>query len=184
MQEKKWAREVTELDTRIYPVVSMTCRSPLIHVEVESMNQPLLYQEPLDLEPAWIKEPLQTSIPLELLFTTPMRWAQDLSQPKSGLLNNLLGGAPRNPLLKPSRERQLPRVTSWWRLLEVSLMPQSSNSWCNALGSSHTLKNAISKQVCVREGCLSSNVSRMLSKWPRETPNGRALGIYRHPFKN
>ena len=85
---------------------------------------------------------------------------------------------------KPSRERQLPRVTSWWRLLEVSLMPQSSNSWCNALGSSHTLKNAISKQVCVREGCLSSNVSRMLSKWPRETPNGRALCIYRHPFKN
>ena len=68
--------------------------------EVDSKNQPLLYQEPLDLEPAWIKEPLHTSIPLELHFTTPVRWAQDLSQPKSGLLNNLLGGAPRNPLLQ------------------------------------------------------------------------------------
>ena len=82
MQELKWAREVTELDTKIYPAVSMTCRSPLIHVEVDSKNQPLLYQEPLDLEPAWIKEPLHTSIPLELLFATPVRWAQDLSQPK------------------------------------------------------------------------------------------------------
>ena len=100
MQELKWARDVTKFDTRIYPVVSMTCRSPLIHVEVDSKNQPLLYQEPLDLEPAWIKEPLHTSIPLELLFTTPVRWAQDLSQLKSGLLNNLFGGAPRNPLLQ------------------------------------------------------------------------------------
>ena len=60
---------------------------------------------------------------------------------------------------KPSRERQLPRVTSWWRLLEDSLVPQSSNTWCNALGCSHTLKNAISKQVCVWEGCLSSNAT-------------------------
>jgi hypothetical protein len=53
--------------------VSMTCRSPLIHVEVDSKNQPLLYQEPLDLEPAKNKKPLHTSISLELLFTTPVR---------------------------------------------------------------------------------------------------------------
>ena len=46
------SKKITELDTRFYPVVSMTCWSPLIHVEVDSKNQPLLYQEPLDLEPA------------------------------------------------------------------------------------------------------------------------------------
>jgi hypothetical protein len=51
----------------------MTYRSPLFHVEVDSKNQPLLYQEPLDLEPARNKEPLNTSISLELLFTTPAR---------------------------------------------------------------------------------------------------------------
>ena len=67
------SKEITELDTRIFPVVSMTCRSPLIHVEVDAKNQLLLYQEPLDLEPARIKEPLHTSISLELLFTTPVR---------------------------------------------------------------------------------------------------------------
>ena len=161
----------------------MTCRSSLNHVEVDSKNQQHLYQE---LSWSWAglnQRTLHTSIPLELLFTTPVRWAQDLSQPKSGLLNNLLG---LHEILfsKPSRERQLPRVTSRWRLLEVSLVPQSSNFWCNALGSSHTLKNAISKQVCVREGCLSSMMSSMQSKWPRETPNGRALSIYRHPSKN
>ena len=67
------SKGITELDTKVYPVVSMICRSPLIHVEVDSKNQPLLYQESLDLEPARNKEPLHTSIPLELLFTTPAR---------------------------------------------------------------------------------------------------------------
>ena len=46
------SKGITELDTRFYPVVSMTCRSPLIDVEVDSKNQPLLYQEPFDLDPA------------------------------------------------------------------------------------------------------------------------------------
>ena len=46
------SKGITEFDTRIYPVVSMTCRSCLIHIEVDSKNQPLLYQEPLNLEPA------------------------------------------------------------------------------------------------------------------------------------
>ena len=41
------SKEITELDTRFFPVVSMTCRSPLIHVEVDSKFQPLLYQEHL-----------------------------------------------------------------------------------------------------------------------------------------
>jgi hypothetical protein len=35
---------------------------------------------PLDLEPVRTKEPLHTSIPLELLFTAPARRAQYLSQ--------------------------------------------------------------------------------------------------------
>ena len=154
----------------------MTCRSPLIHVEVDSKNQPLLYQDPHDLEPAWIKELLHTSIPLELLFTTPVRWAQNLSQPKSGSSTISLEELHEIHFSKPSRERQLPRVTSRWRLLEVSLGPQSSNSWCNALGYSHTLKNAISKQVCVREGCLSSKMLSMLSKMAKRTTQWPSIG--------
>ena len=46
------SKGITELDTRFYPAVSMTCRSPLIYVEVDSKNQLFLYEEPLDLEPA------------------------------------------------------------------------------------------------------------------------------------
>ena len=137
-----------------------------------------------DLELTWIKKPLQTSIPLELLFTTPMRWAQTSHNQFRGSSTIFLEVLHEIHSSKLSRKRQLPRVTSQWRLLEVFLVPQNSNSWCNALGCSHTLKYAISKQVCVRERWLSSIVSRMQSKWPRESPNGQALGIYSHPLKN
>ena len=67
---------------------------------------------PLDLDPARINEPLQTSILLELLFTTPVGEHKNLSQPISGLLHNLLEGLHEITFSKPSREWQLPRVTS------------------------------------------------------------------------
>jgi hypothetical protein len=34
-----------EKDTRFYPVVSVICRSPLIHVEVDFNSHLLLYQD-------------------------------------------------------------------------------------------------------------------------------------------
>jgi hypothetical protein len=51
----------------------MTYRSPLIHVEVDSMFNRSSIMTPLDLEPVRTKEPLHTSIPLVLLFTAPVR---------------------------------------------------------------------------------------------------------------
>jgi hypothetical protein len=54
-------------------VVSMTCRSPLIHIEVDSMLNRSSIKTLLDLEPVKTKEPLHTSISLELLFTAPVR---------------------------------------------------------------------------------------------------------------
>jgi hypothetical protein len=58
----------------------MTSRSPLIHIEVDSMFNRSSIKALLDLEPVRTKEPLHTSIPLELFFTAPVRWAQYLSQ--------------------------------------------------------------------------------------------------------
>jgi hypothetical protein len=51
----------------------MTGRSPLIQVEVDSMFNCSSIKALLDLEPVRTKEPLHTSIPLELLFTAPVR---------------------------------------------------------------------------------------------------------------
>jgi hypothetical protein len=52
---------------------------------------------------------------------------------------------------KPSRRQQPPRVTSWWRLHEESLVPQSSNHLNQALGS-HTPPMDQGKLVCEGRG--------------------------------
>ena len=157
----------------------MTCRWPLIHVEVDSKSQPLLYQE---LSWSWAALNRETAPHLDFTRVAIHHSGEVNTKP----LTTEIGAPQQFPLevlheihfSKPSRERQLPRVTSRWRLLEVSLVPQSSNSWCNALGYSHTLKNAISKQVCLRERDGSILICQECS------PNGRALGIYSHPLKN
>jgi hypothetical protein len=51
----------------------MTYWSPLIHIEVDSMFNRSSIKAPLDFEPVRTKEPLHTLIPLELLFTAPVR---------------------------------------------------------------------------------------------------------------
>jgi hypothetical protein len=51
----------------------MTCRSPLIHVEVDLMFNRSSIKALLDLEPVRTKEPLHTLTPLEFLFTAPVR---------------------------------------------------------------------------------------------------------------
>ena len=108
---------------------------------------------PLDLEPAWTSNLSKPRF--HESCSSPLRRGEhkDLSQLISGLLHNILEGLHEINSSKPSRERQLPRVTSRWRLVEDSLVPQSSNSWYNALGCSHTHKNAIPMQrVCDRGG--------------------------------
>jgi hypothetical protein len=44
-----------------------------VHVEVDSMLDHSSIKAPLDLESVRTKEPLHTSIPLELLFIAPVR---------------------------------------------------------------------------------------------------------------
>ena len=58
---------------------------------------------------------------------------------------------------KPSRKRQPPRVTSQWRLLEESLVPQSSRTLESSTRISHTHNG--SRKACVwRERALTRQV--------------------------
>jgi hypothetical protein len=50
---------------------------------------------------------------------------------------------------KPSRRRQPPKVTSWWCLLEESLVPQSSRTLKSSIRISHTYNG--SRKACVRK---------------------------------
>jgi hypothetical protein len=71
--ERKLSKEMPSTRDGFYPVVSMTCRSPQIHVEVDAMFNHSSIKAPLDLEPVRTKEPLHTLIPLELFFTALVR---------------------------------------------------------------------------------------------------------------
>ena len=127
--------------------------------------------EALALDLAGPLDALRTSVLLELLFASPVGRAQHPSQIKPGLLHNLLERLNGFTFSKSSRERQLPRVISQWRLLEDSLVPQSSDSWCNALGCSHTPKNTTSKQSEWKRGSgFLKNVKKAFQSAKRAHP--------------
>jgi hypothetical protein len=123
----------------------MTCQSPLIHVEMNSKLQPLLYQVTLDV---WADFNQWTSPNLDSTRVALHRSGEVSTRP----LTRTTGAPSQSPWraqwfhsFKPSRRRQPPTVTSRWCLLEDSLVPQSLNSWCNALGCSQSHEDATSK---------------------------------------
>jgi hypothetical protein len=67
------SKEVTEHKRRILPRGIGDLLVTPNPVEVDSMFNRSSIKAPLDLEPVRTKEPLHTSIPLELLFTAPVR---------------------------------------------------------------------------------------------------------------
>ena len=103
MQELKRAKELTELDTRNFSRGVDDLPVTLIHVEVDYKNQPLLYQETFW---SWADLNQRTAPNFDSTRIAPHHSDEvstNLSQPISGLLNNLFGGAPRNPLLQAVR---------------------------------------------------------------------------------
>jgi hypothetical protein len=123
----------------------MTCRSPLIHVEVDSMFNRSSIKTLLHLEPVGTKEPLHTSIPLELLFTAPVRWAQHLSQHE--IRSHAQSSSELQRILPPPSRLGSENFQEWQlnHLLHDSLVPQRSKSWCNALESLNLTKNETTK---------------------------------------
>jgi hypothetical protein len=71
--KRKLSKEITKHKRRILSSGVDDLPVTLIHVEVDLMFNRSSIKAPLDLEPVRTKEPLHTSIPLELLFTAPVR---------------------------------------------------------------------------------------------------------------
>jgi hypothetical protein len=123
----------------------MTCRWPLIHVEVDSMFSRSSIKTLLDLEPVKTQEPLHTSISLELLFTAPMRWAQDLSQQE--IQTHTQSSCELQRTLPPLSRLGSANFQEYQinHLLDDSLVPQGSKTWCNALDALNLTKDATPK---------------------------------------
>jgi hypothetical protein len=77
-----------------------------------------------------------------------MRRAQHLSQEHRASFTIFLKGS-RFPLLQAIRRRQPPRVTSRWRFLKESLVPQSSRTLKSSTTILHTHNR--SRNACVRK---------------------------------
>jgi hypothetical protein len=115
--ERKLSKEITKHKTRILSRgiddLSVTPNPRWGGFNV----QPLLYQGTAWSWAVRTKEPLHTSIPLELLFTAPVRWAQVTTRNPEPHTTFLLASTDSSTT-KPSRKRQLPRVTNqplaWW----------------------------------------------------------------------
>jgi hypothetical protein len=128
-------------------MVSVICRSPLIHVEVDSKLSlaPLLRHVLISSQAD--KETLNTLIPL----VSPYRSSEVGSNPSQSpqqLLHNLHRELDEDTT-KPSRRRQPPRLTS--RRCLLSVPPSASRSLEDVNTLNHPL-NAIPKQcVWVRE---------------------------------
>jgi hypothetical protein len=155
MQESK--------DTEFYPVVSVICQSPLIHVEVDfKLSLVPLSRHGLTLSQA-DKKSLNTSI--SLMSHLPLRRGRrepltinTATSPQSS------SRARRRQSPEPSRTRQPPRVTSRWRLLGVPPNASRITNGCKCTRNTQSLTWMQSQAKSVREWVGGSQLSSMYAR--------------------
>jgi hypothetical protein len=159
---KRW-----ENDTKIYSMVSVICRSPLIHVEVEfKLSLAPLLRHGLIFEPSG-QELTQYLDSTCVAFAAPVRWAWTAHNQHCGsstiFMYSLTETTP-----EPSRRRQPPRVTSWWRLPGVPPSASKDHKGCKCTRTSQSLtrmrSQATSVIVWVRGSQMSSMYARLAKR--------------------
>jgi hypothetical protein len=139
---KKWENAI-----EIYPMVSVICRSPLIHVEVEfKLSLAPLSRLCLIFEPSGqgLTQYLDST---SIAFATPTRWARTPHNQHRGS-STIFTESTIETTPEPSRRRQPPRVTRQWLLPDVPLVPQKITMDANALEAlSHWLECNLKQRV-------------------------------------
>jgi hypothetical protein len=124
VMSKRW-----ENDTEIYVLVSMICRSPLIHVEVEfKLSLAPLSRHDLIFEPSG-QELTQYLDSTCIAFAAPARWAWTPHNQHRGS-STIFTESSTETTPEPSRRRQPPRVTSRWRSPGVPPSASKDHKWC------------------------------------------------------
>jgi hypothetical protein len=127
VMSKRW-----ENDTKIYPMVSVICRSPLIHVEVEfKLSLAPLSRHNLIFEPSG-QELTQYFDSTCVAFTALARWAR--TPPNQHHNSSTIFTKSLTETTPESyRRRQPPRLTSRWRLPGVPPSASKITKDANAL---------------------------------------------------
>jgi hypothetical protein len=164
---KNWER-----DTEIYPMVSVICRSPLIHVEVEFK----LSLDPLPRHDLIFKssgpELTQYLDSTSVAFAAPARWARNPHN-QSRDSSTIFMESSTETTTEPSRRRQPPRVTSRWRLPSVPSASKDHNE-CKCTREFQSLTRMRSQSTSVSIWVGGSQMNSMCAMSGQESPHARA----------
>jgi hypothetical protein len=144
VMSKRW-----EDGIEIYPMVSVICRSPLIHVEVEfKLSLTPLSRHDLIFEPSG-QELTQYLNSTSVAFAAPARWAWTPHNQHRGS-STIFTESSTETTPEPPRRLQPPRVTSRWRLPGVPPSASKDHKGCKCTRTSQSLTRMQSQATSVR----------------------------------
>jgi hypothetical protein len=162
--------ESWERDTEIYPVVSVICRSPLIHVEVEfKLSLAPLSRHGLIFELSG-QEITQYLDSTSVAFAAPARWAWTPHNQSRGS-STIFTKSSTETTPELSRRRQPPRVTSRWRLPGVPPSASKDHNECKCTIASQLLTRMRSQSTSVSIWVGGSQMSSMCARSGQEKPH-------------
>jgi hypothetical protein len=165
---KSWER-----DTEIYLVVSVICRSPLVHVEVEfKLSLAPLPRHDLTFEPSG-QELTQYLDSTSVAFAAPARWARTPHNQSRGS-STIFTESSTKTTPEPSRRRQPPRVTSRWRLPSVPPSASKDHNECKCTRASQSLTRMLSQSTSVSIWVGGSKMCSMCARSGEENPHTQA----------
>jgi hypothetical protein len=155
---KEW-----ENDTEIYLVVSVICRSSLIHVEVEfKLSLAPLSRHDLIFQPSG-QELAQYLDSTSVTFAAPTRWARTPHNQHCDF-STICAESSTETTSEPSRRRQPLRVTSRWCLPGVPPSASKDHNGCKCTRTSQSLTRMQSQATSVRVWVRWSQMSSMCAR--------------------
>jgi hypothetical protein len=169
---KSWER-----DTKIYPIVSVICRSPLIHVEVEfKLSLALLPRHGLIFRPSG-QELTQYLDFTSVAFAALARWARTPHNQSRGS-STIFTESSTETTPESSRRWQPPRVTSWWLLTDVPPSASKDHNECKCTRASQSLTRMWSQSTSVSIWVRGSQMSSMCARSGQESSHTRAPHLF------
>jgi hypothetical protein len=165
VMSKEW-----ENDTKIYPVVSVICRSPLIHVEVDfKLSLAPLSRHNLIFKPSG-QELTQYLDSTSDAFVAPARWTWTPHNQHRGS-STIFTESSTETTPDPSWRWQPPRVTSQRYLPGVPSSTSKDHNGCKCTRSSQSLTRMQSQATSMRVWVRGSQMSSMSARNGQESPH-------------
>ena len=171
------------IDTEIYPVVSVICRSPLIHVEVDfKLSLAPLSRHDLIFEPSG-QEITQYLDSTNVTFAAPARQARTPHNQHRGFSTIFLESSTETitRAVQEAATSKSNKPTTLARCTTQCLKNHQMMQMHQEPSISH--QNAISSKECERVSWRITNELNVCKEWPREVSHTSNPSIYSPPSK-